>query len=418
MYKVSNNRAYRERIAVESNSGEGYQSYDSDNLYPDRVENVVFSSGTATTCTERLAEFITGEGFHDDNFNKAKVGRRGETVNKIRDLNSVDFSLNKGFALLIRYNANYKKRLVTAVKFKYCRMGAKNEKTGWVDDILYSTDWAEAQEDDIKKYPIYNPDPEQIKREAIKFGGILNHPGQILYWTPETDLYPRATIDPVFDDVQNSGEMPTYLLANIQNGLSANFIWKYWGEFESDEDARKYKREIEEASGAEGSGTTIVAEVPNPEDGDRKIIERIDMQNKDSMFEKTAKSVKENIIENFRVPSILVGKQKDSGVFSNEEWEQAYRSYNAETRRERNIISEVYEEVFKDFYIDINPSGDYSIVETAYLSKDDKKQELTLDIIIQLKGSLRDGTLTKESAKHILMDMYGADEDGVNKLLQ
>ena len=68
----------------------GIQTYDKDNLYPQRMLALLKNSPTGGTCCSRYENFIFGDGFRDRNLSELVVNRYGDTANDILQLSVRD----------------------------------------------------------------------------------------------------------------------------------------------------------------------------------------------------------------------------------------------------------------------------------------------------------------------------------------
>ncbi len=71
------------RVVIKPNKTDGILNYDEDNAYPQRVLDIINSSGTGTLCTDLMAKFIYGNGFKDKALGKLVVNKKGLTANQL-----------------------------------------------------------------------------------------------------------------------------------------------------------------------------------------------------------------------------------------------------------------------------------------------------------------------------------------------
>ncbi len=357
---------YVKRIPTPIRTVEGVQSYDRDNLYPQRAEEVKNRSYTVKSAVQKLSEFIHGQGFINEDFAKMPLSCDGQWSNKVLKSTSLDYATFDGFALHIRYNLNYKINAITQIPFKYCRLGIPDEE-GFVNDIKWSDNWEQDSEKTrktqrvIKSFPIY--DPTNIKEEFEEFG--LDHPGQILYFSRDMGTYPLATFDAVFDSAQTQADISLYELSNIQEGFVGTTVFKYPGKIEEGEE-EKIKEKISGHKGAAGK-RIIVTEFDR--DNDINIFESVSLPNVDKMFEFTSKNVKNAIRENFQMPAEILGVLPDTGIFNQEQLQEAFKYYNSVTKSKRLDIEEIFSNLMNNWYRE----GEYSteIAKLTYDSNND-----------------------------------------------
>lgn len=337
---------YIKRVPTVVDQLDEIQQYDSDNLYPQRVEETRNRSFTLKSATKKLAEFLEGDGFSIPSLGSRMIGVNGEDANEVLRHVSKDKSLYDGFALHVGYNANYRPHRITLLKFKDCRLGLPDE-SGQVNLIKYNTNWERdyrkeiTAEYKIDSFPVFNPDIEVVKAQ-IEAYGVEDYPGQILYYTPERNQYPLSTFDAVFDKAQSQNDIGVFELANIQEGFVGTTLFKYPGKFENKNAELKVQQKLNQHKGPGGS-RIMVAENPGGEANN--LFETINMPNVDKMFELTGKNIKSAIRENYSMPAEILGVMPESGMFNQENIKQAYHYYNTITQSTRNEIESVLKKI-------------------------------------------------------------------------
>lgn len=366
---------YVKRLPVKKDYTAGIQTFDLDNLYPQKAKEIVARTYTLKGIIDKLASFTNGEGFIDKSFNELvvnydrKTGRK-TTVDRLLNQVSYQFSWADGFAVHLSYNLNYKIAQVRAIPFEFCRFGLA-DVDGDVLKIKYSTNWEQEWSKGQRKileYDIFNPDPEVVKNQIEQCGGILNYPGQILYWTPEESQYPKATFDPVFDQAQVQSEIGTYQLSDIQNGFSAGHFFVYPGQFQDDNERREFRQKLEAGKGSTGANSLLIIETgaAGADFDINKHLVKTDVQNNDRIREFTSKDVKNAMLEAFGFPKPILGIFPESGMFNQQEIKDAYDYTNTITSDRRKVMSEVFKQIFENFETPYN--GNYDILPQQYLS--------------------------------------------------
>lgn len=325
----------------------GIQTYDQDNIYPQRVDEVRVSSYTAKSAVDRYAEFIDGEGWEDQVLANLIFNAEGMTGNDVLDFIAQDKAPFTGFALHFKYNPfTYRIMEVTPVEFMYCRLGLP-DSNGNVSEIVYSRNWemdfrkTTELTVDIECFPVYNPDPTAVKAQIDEYGWD-QYPGQILYWTPKPGVYPKSRIHSVLDDAQAQSELSVYKLSNIQNKWTTETIIDYPGTFEDDAKRKQFQDRIAEHKGSRGSGTMVIE---NPTGAPLQVVKNLEVQNTDKLFEFTTKDIKNAIRESLALPAEVMGVMPEGGMFNKSQIEEAYTYTNAMTQGDRSHI----ERVFKKF---------------------------------------------------------------------
>jgi hypothetical protein len=342
---------YVKRLDVVIDRTFGIQTYGvaGDNLYPQRADEVRNRSFTLKSAVDRITDFIKGQGFEDQNLANLIFNSDGMTGNDVLDLVAQDKSPFVGLALHISYNLNYKVAEVTPIDFMYCRLGFP-DYSGNVCDIKYHVNWEQDYRKtldmrrDPETYPVFNPNPEVVKAQMEQVGW-QNYKGQIFYWTPKPGVYPKARFDAVFDNAQAQSEIGVAELAGIQNKFSAQHIFKFPGKFETDEKKREIQLGLSEFQGAEGTNSMMLVEDPSGEA--RQLVESIQMQNTDKMYEFTSKDVRNAIRETLAVPAPILGQLPESGMFNQEQIRDSYDYMNVMTSGDRDQIARVFQKIMQ-----------------------------------------------------------------------
>lgn len=337
-------RAVRERLPVVWDYSTDTLAYGSDNLYPQRVEQVALRSGLSVTALNVLQEFTQGKGFEDEAIGDLQINVEGLIMDKLLRLVAYDYSWNNVFALHIQYNLALKISEVTPVFSKFCRF-ATPEDDGEIQVIRFSENWEDnlnktgGEPRTIQDFWVFDPDPEVVKAQIGRSGGIGSYPGQILYATEFPWIYPTVIYDPVLDAVQTNGEIPLYELSNIQNSFHPSMIFKYPGKFETEEEKNDIIRKVQNMTGSHGAGSTMVIETPEEDLASFSFLESITVQNRDRMFEFTSRNNREAITQAFGTPPILLGFHPATGFVNQENMINSFNYYNQRTQARRDFIT-------------------------------------------------------------------------------
>lgn len=397
------------RITSLDNKSLGIVNYDIDNLYPQRVNDIVNNSGTAVTCLRMYSKYVMGGGAKDETFYKAKVNSKGLTVDKL--IRKIVWSKGKfnGVAVHVNYNGLLQIVEASFVPFEYCRLVPEDDAENGGKIGIYD-DWAKTKRKSIDKKKIdfinaYNP--KTILDEVKEAGGWENYKGQVLYWTAEGMEYPLAPYDSVLEDMMTEGQLKLFK----NNTASKNFLASHLlivGKSESDEDAEEFDDNLRRFQGGDGAGTLLVLEREN---SDEQIeLKKVDIQNYDKLYEYTENSSRDSIIKNFLIPPVLLLRTAGS-LGTSKEISDASDHYNTITYDDRLIIEEILKEIFSKFYYNICPSNDYSILPIKY------KESYDSEIINSSTTIISSSTMTTEQKKGSLIVLCGFNEAQANQML-
>jgi hypothetical protein len=350
------------------------RSYDEDNLYPQRTIDIVNDSGTAVTALRMFRKFVIGNGANDVDFGKAKINRKGTTVDRFIRKIVASKGNHTGIPIHFNYNALGEKTSISFVPFEYCRLTLESED--FPDRIAVYNDWGTTKRKKFDKEAIdyvYKYDPSKVFEQVQMEEGETDaekwkaYKGQIWYWNPDGDEYPLSPFDSVLEDMITEGQTKRFKTNTATTNFTASHVF-ITGVEEGEPDAEgnptainpedSFAKVIEVFQGAEGAGAQVHVQ---REEGDVPFeIKKVDIQNYDGLYEFTENSARDSIIRNFLIPPVLL-VQTSGSLGTSKEISDASKYYNGITSSDRNEIEEILTETFKDFHFDINPSGDYSI---------------------------------------------------------
>jgi len=421
-------------------------SYDLDNLYPQRIVDIINDSGTAKTCLRMLTRFVMGRGAKDTDFYKSIVNSKGLTVDKLIRKMSFSKGAFNGIALHINYNGLGQKIDVTPINFEYCRLGINdNERKVAVYD-----DWAKVKRKNFKKQDVefinvYNP--KNVLREVELCGGWENYKGQILYWTPNGLEYPLTDFDAVLEDMITEAQTKRFKAnTSAKNFLASHIL--ITGKEEVDDEGNPigedFSQTLERFQGGDGSGTMLWMQRESNEE--QIELQKVDIQDYDGLYEYTENSSRDNIIKSFLIPPVLLVRTSGS-LGTSKEISNATEFYNAITADDRLIIEEILKEIFTNFSYNICPSNDYSILPlkvekeldvaySQYFTKNEFRQSLGYEALEDAKSDnsvlaitlgvggtqvltsiIADQVLTIDQKKGSLMVLFGLSEQQANTML-
>ena len=335
------------------------KAYGENNDYPQKVLEIVNSSGTGKLCLDTFCKFIEGAGFEDEAFATAIINDRNEKTNTLlrkcaRDLRAFD-----GFSVLVKYNGLGLPFEYYNIPFEHCRIEIDGNKE-YTGRIAVHPDWGERlgikfNMQDVRFIPRYNP--ASVLDEMIAAGGPEEYLGQIFYFTSDGELeYPMCPFDPVVTDmlteescstVKHRNAKHNFLPAGIlvRKGIkprtnSEGVIDKLDPYNQQQTESAEY---IKKLQGDTNASKIWVVDV----DADEEKPEFMEFKsaNFDRHYEHTEKTVQENIGRMFLIPPILRGVDVGAG-FGAELIKEAYNYMNSVTGNERQMIEVAFAALF------------------------------------------------------------------------
>ena len=334
------------------------KSYGKNNDYPQKVLEILNSSGTGLTCFDIYTKFIVGAGFQDKTFAESLLNEK-ERANTILKKCAKDLKAFKGFALLIKYDGLLNKSIYN-IPFEHCRLEV-DELKKYTGKIAVHPDWTGIngitfKVDEIKYLNAYNP--LTVKSEIKEVKGPKNYLGQVYYFTSDGDFeYPICPFDPIITDMLTEESCSTVKHRNAKyNFLPGGILLRkgikhiLTGEGAIDRTSKYNKEqedsaeEIKKMQGDENACKLWVVDVDSDEEKPEFI--PFNTRSLDKEYTYTETSVQANIGKMFIIPPILRGVDVGYG-FSSDKMQEAYSFMNSIVSEERNSISGVFKDILQ-----------------------------------------------------------------------
>jgi hypothetical protein len=374
------------RIIVKENRKLGIRNFDDDNAYPQRMKDLVASSGQATSCVGLLAAFIEGDGLTDEIFAKSVINKKGLTTDELNSRIADDLSYNRGFALIVNYNLALQISEVYHQPFAHCRLG-DDEHLG---KIAVYDNWAKEKSSKIKDtqirwFHVFDPRPEVVRQQIVAAGGIEAYKGQVLWFSLDgQSTYPASSIDSVQEDVHIDSLDKTFRHSTVRKSFAPSVALVTSGSYGNDgnadgrEDAdaeaqrTEFANMIKAHQGPDNVNSILHIDLDSTDDID-KVLKFVPLPNVDNskMYDGIRKSTKDAIIEAFGQPKMLLGIETAGKLGTATEIKDAQDFYNAKTVKLRRLVERAYNMVFSLFAEPISPTGDYSIIPITIVKPGD-----------------------------------------------
>lgn len=284
------------------------KSYGKNNDYPQKVLEIINSSGTGKTCFDIYTKFIEGSGFEDQSLAKQKFSGK-ESGNTILRKIAKDLRTFNGFALLVKYNGALEQDSIYNIPFEHCRLEV-DELKHYTGRIAVHPDWTNInglvfKVDDIKYLNAFNP--LSVRSEMKDAKGPKSYLGQIYYFTSDGDMeYPICPFDPIITDMLTEESVSTVKHRNAKFNFLPGGILVRKGikpktladgsldpndKYNEQQDASR--EDIKRMQGDENACKIWVVDIDSDEEKPEFI--PFDSKNFDKMYELTERTVQENI---------------------------------------------------------------------------------------------------------------------------
>ncbi|WP_289872869.1 hypothetical protein [uncultured Duncaniella sp.] len=364
------------------------QTYGQDNLYPQRILDIVDNSATGSSCLERFQNFIEGNGVDNQDFSEYECNRRGDTVDDILHLMSQDLARFNGIALHVNYNLACEIVEVQHVPFQDCRLEEEDD-SGRVAYINVHPDWSGQKtrkgrkvyvdKQNVEKIFPFNPEPKVVMAQIEAAGGIEHYKGQILWFSMSGRFqYPKPKYDKIVTALSTDEGLDNVKYRNTRNNflLAGMFVHKKGSNINIDEDGKPITSKDDDDAYDFAKNIDIfqgdvnccsIMDITLQSDEDKPTFIPVEGTNYDDKFTCTESSTIERIYAAFgQEPfySIRTGKQGFSGKTTSE----AYEYYNSYVGNERRAISRLLKKIFNHWFEPANPSDNYEIQPLVYIN--------------------------------------------------
>lgn len=405
------------------NRGMHIQTYGEFNDYPQRVDEIVEASLTGSSCVRLYSKFIIGRGFSQEQFYKAIVDSKGNTVDTLLQSVAEDLAKFGGFAIHVNYNALYEITSASHIPFEWLRFEELDDDCKF-DRLALHQDWGRRytrlrpfRQKDIEFFHFFNPDPEVIAKEVAKAGGWNGYKGQILYYSNRGDrVYPTPIYNAALTDMSSEEGLSNITLRNTRNNfLTAGMIVDYDHTANSEEQEAKTKEELKAFQGDTKAGTLMYVNIKNGDKAPEFI--PLKVNNYDKEFQNAEAKIPDNIGRMFNQPPIL--RAVDVGAnFGADLMRNAYDFYNSVTESERMAVQQVFKRIFDHWHdYNVNPGKDYEILPKVYRINATLAERLG-DNVEKVIEIVFDTAKSVEAKTAVFKTIYGLEEEDINKLMK
>lgn len=332
------------------------QKWGESNLYPQELRDVINSSRNGRTCVDRKAAYIEGNGIMSAALSSFVCNIAGNTVDDILHSIAEDVAYFDAFALHVNYDVLGRIVSVAHVPFEQCRL-AEPDSYGVVREVLLHPDWIgettrngeriRVNEENIDRFPVFDPRPAVVDREIERAGGIEAYRGQIAYISRSgRNTYPMPIADVIIPDMSTDEGLSTVSHRNVRsNFMPAGMLVLKRGQganTENDDTAEQVAR----LQGDEKTGKILVAEIDTLDDKPEFL--NFSGENYDKAFTETAKDVVDNIYAVFNQEGFARLRTGSIG-FTGDLIKDVKVEYAQQVTRYQRMISRTLKTVFENW---------------------------------------------------------------------
>lgn len=226
---VKNTKKADKRVDIGYLSSLGIQAYGHNNLYPQELRAIIDASPNGSTCVERRATYIEGNGIASQVLADTVCDLLGSTFDDIHHLVSEDMAYYDGFTLHINYNVMGEVVAVSHIPFEMARL-VEPDENGFVGQVVIHPDWTakrtrngkavKVNKDNCDYIAVFNPDKAVVQAQIVKAGGIEFYKGQVLYVTRAgRNVYCTPVADTVLPSMSGDEAISNVACRNVRNNF-------------------------------------------------------------------------------------------------------------------------------------------------------------------------------------------------------
>jgi len=347
----------------------GIVRFGNDNLYPQLLNQMYFTSGIHGACIDFIVNAAIGGGYSYEV--EPKDGREKvqlKTFEKINKIKKMVRSITRDYVIHNRVN------IIVSKGGKMCKFKRLDPSTirnsADLKKFIWNSDWSRGQ---VESKPY----------ERYEYGTTSN---ESLYVyqdeSPGQDIYPIPAYNSILNWAFNDGEQAYFHKSNIQNSIFPSLVIRRPKTFSSDDELERFKKSISSKTGAKDGGRVLVLTGSGIDDTPQ--VTPISANNNDKLFEGTAKELKENISIAHKINPAIMGIKVAGSLGNAQELAMSYAIF------EKNVIMplrEIIEEIFNDLLLAAGIENDFKINEYQIINQVVKNEEMS-----KASGETKSGT--------------------------
>tara|TARA_R110000823_G_scaffold266679_4_gene386432 strand:- start:2781 stop:3929 length:1149 start_codon:yes stop_codon:yes gene_type:complete len=333
-----------------------------DNAQPSLIEVLIRSSVTAKSAVDKISKAIYGNSFGD--LGSIIINKEGKTLNQMFRLSSKEYAKQNNVYLQVTYNAELKIngfKMIPTVKVR----AGKDDSRGYFGKYIVYNNWDKNKTSRIEStkfsiYDVFNPNPKVIAAQIEAAKGIGNYKGQILViQKPTNDIYAESDLVPVMDEALLEANSQKFRSRGAEKGF-LNIKIMVVKPFTNDDDRRDFKRNLEDAQGAENAGRVLLLE-SNSVTGDLKedfTLGDLSSPYNDTLFKYSDEQAKKNIALAFGIPRALLDLSDNTLFGDSAAMISSMKNILWESREEdRDIFEETFNLIGKYWHDETYPKS-------------------------------------------------------------
>lgn len=344
-------------------------SYGDDNLYPQKISDIISCSPNGSGCLARYVRFIKGDGLVDESTGNMMVNDN-MSVNDLLRFTAEDLGKYGGFAWHLRFNIFGDVSGIKPIPFEYVRLTCPGD-AGKIDKVAVFDNWDGQKKKGGKTYKadtttvtyidLYKGDRGDVMQDIKDAGGVNEYFGQVFYFA-NTGLscYPLPKYDSAVTELSVDEGLSNVKYRNVRcnflpAGMLLTKIKSTLDDNGDDYNPNSINRSLLDFQGDVNTGKIMSVEYNDDED--KPTFTPFDSKNYDDTFKATEESTTARIYSVFE-QDLFYRLRTGSVGFSTEMIKDAFNYYNTCVVDEQSIIVKSLQKVLArwkfEFIMDIN----------------------------------------------------------------
>lgn len=296
---------------------QGIVQFGEDNLYPQTLNQLYYSSPIHSQCIDFLVNTTIGGGYEWDEAATPQESVEIKTFEKANRFKKLAKLLTRDWVIHRRVCVVVEKINSKTVKLRRLDPSTIRNKP-MTNEYVYSTDWSRGMLETVTYKKWYSG----CKEEKSLFVYEDNTPGQ--------DIYPIPGYTSALNWAFLDGEISYFHKNNLQNSVFPSIVIRRPKDFSSIDEIEEFKTSIAGQKGASNAGKVLVL-TGNGKD-DVPEFQSVSPNANDKLFEVVATQVRENIAMAHGINPSIIGIKTEGSLGNSQELKTAYTIY------EKNIV--------------------------------------------------------------------------------
>ena len=319
---------YSQPLVNERNISNGYVYFGPDNLYPQELNTLYYTSSLHGAILDFKKLLTAGDGYvlNTDKLVGMQLveAKQMETffsedqsIAELLPIMAMDYHIHGMVYFELTWNDDFTKVIRRKrISPEKMRVGAR-DVNGVVSNYYYCYDWANRGLYPVKAIPVFDQYNKTDKVQVWRFS--INSPGQNVYSLPN---YVAAA-----NWIALDGMISNYHKSNIENSVNPSFLMQFYKKPSGPEEKEQIVNSINAAfGGASNTGKVMYTFSDGKENA--PTITPVAVSNIDKQFVTTADQIQRNILYSHKINPSLIGIKTPGSLGNGAELPVAYEIFN------------------------------------------------------------------------------------------